>query len=315
MRQKSWWLALLVVGVAAFVSGRLTACVQGLLESEEKPQRLLARFEGGAVGEEEARPALAQLGAAAPASARRDVLEQVVRVKVLALAAEREGLHRSPEFLRSYQEELARLFLQQRFEEPFKKQLPQEAELKKFFEESRDRLGRPERVRLAHVALLAPASDAAARAAKRTDAERILAEVRRTARDEYAFGKAATLRSEDARSRPAAGELPFLTREELAGRLGPEVAELAFSLKPGEVAGRVVETAQGFQVVKLLAREEGREASYEEVREAIRARLTSDRRDKALKEFLDAQWQGARVEIDEKALETAAREPASPSPQ
>lgn len=89
---------------------------------------------------------------------------------------------------------------------------------------------------------------------------------------------------------------------------GRVVAEAAFSVQPGRIVDRVVETEQGFQVVKVLAREEGRGASYEELRETIRARLTTDRRDKAFKEFVDAIWSRADVKIDEKALEMLATE-------
>jgi len=305
---------MLISSAVGFGVGRRSAS-DGLLLSQERPAVTVARYEGGGVGASDVQPVLAQLGGSALVSARRGAVEQFVRVRLLALAAEREGLHRSPDFLRRYQEELARLYVEKRFEEPFQKKLPTEGELKQFFEESREKLGRPERVRIAHVALLAPAADAQARAAKRAEAERILGEVRRSARDEYAFGNVAGLRSEDPRSRPAAGELPFLTREELSAQLGPEVAEVAFALKPGEIADRVVATAQGFQVVKLLAREAGREADYDEVRDAIRVRLTSERRDKAFQEFLEGHWQRAHVQVDEKELEAVgAAQAMAPAP-
>jgi pyruvate/2-oxoglutarate dehydrogenase complex dihydrolipoamide acyltransferase (E2) component len=92
-------------------------------------------------------------------------------------------------FLRRYSEELARLYLEKAFEEPFQKKLPTETEVRKFLEENQAKLARPVRVRLAHLALLAPRSDAEARARKGADAQKLLQELRRTAKDECAFGR------------------------------------------------------------------------------------------------------------------------------
>jgi len=161
-------------------------------------------------------------------------------------------------------------------------------------------------VRLAHLALLAPRSDEEARTRKRADAQKLLGEIRRTSKDEYAFGRLALTRSEDPRSRPAAGELPFATREEIEARLGKEASDVAFSAPPGRVADGFIETEQGFQIVKVIAREVGREASYDELREGIRARLTAERREKAFKEFMDALWAKSDVKIDEAALKQLA---------
>src|SRR6266545_1088597 len=221
-------------------------------------------------------------------------------------AAEEQDLHLTPDFLRRYSEDLARVYLEKAFEEPFQKKLPTEPELKKFFEENQAKLARPERVRIAHLALLAPRSDGEARARKAADAQKLLQEARRTAKDDYAFGRLALTRSEDPRSRPAAGELPFATREELSARLGPEAAEVAFDATPGRIVERVVETEQGFHLVKVIAREAGHEASWDELRDPIKARLTADRREQALKEFMDALWARWDVKIDDAVLKQVA---------
>jgi hypothetical protein len=294
------WVLVASVGATcgiAFALGRASKGY-GLLSRADPSGAGIATFSGGALGVDNVRAALTE----ADPQVRRAVVEQMVKVRLLALDAEAAGLHRTPEFLRRYSEELARLQIEKAFEGPFKKQLPTDNEVRRFFDENKARLGRPERVRLAHVALLAPATDAAGRTQKRTVAEKLLAEARRGAKDEYAFGRLALSVSEDKQSRPAAGELPFVTREELSARLGPAVAEAAFTAEPGRIIDRVIETDQGYQVVKILGREQGREASYDELREAIKARLTAERREKAFKEFMDALWARADVKIDEKAL-------------
>lgn len=304
-------LTTVLASFAAFALGRTTAST-GLIDRAKPPRRVAAKFAGGAIGIDDIRASVTGL---ADPSQRRAAAEQAVRTRLLALDAEAAGLQHSPEFLRRYSDELARLQLQKAFEEPFQKQLPTPDEVRKFFDENKDRLGRPERVRVAHLALLAPRSDAAARAKKSEEARKALAVVRRTAGDEYAFGRLALTLSDDPRSRPAAGELPFTSREELSARLGPPVAEAVFAARPGQVLDGVIETEEGFQLVKVLAREEGREASFDELREGIRARLAAERHGRALKAFLDARWAQAKVEIDEKALEAASKEAKPGKPE
>jgi hypothetical protein len=299
MKRQIVQIAVLTASAAgAFGLGRLS--VTGELFGRGVPAELrVATFEGGVLSADDVRGPLEGIG---DVQHRRAAVEQLVRIRLLAQDAETAGLHRSSAFLRRYAEELARLQVEKAFEEPFKKKLPTEEEVRKFFDDNKAKLGRSERIRMAHIAFLAPAADVEARAQKRQSAEKVLLDVRKNAKDEYAFGQLAMAKSEDARSRSAAGELPFLTREEIAGRLGPEIAEAAFALSPGQIVERVLESEQGFQIVKLIAREEGSEASYEALRESIKARLTAERREKAFKEFMETRWARANVKIDEAAL-------------
>lgn len=298
-------MAIAAALIASFALGRAMS-PDGLLAHTRRVGTKVATYSGGALGAEDVRAAIA--GISDPRH-RRAAVEQLVKARLLATRAEAAGRELTPDFLRRYSEELARLEIEKSFEEPFKKQLPTEDEVRKYFDDHKADLGRPERVRLAHIALLAPASDLAARALKRQEAAKALASVRR-ARDEYAFGRVALTESEDPRSRPAAGELPFLTRDQVAARLGPEVAEVAFDTPAGRVVDRVIETAAGFQIVKVLAREQGRDASYEELRDAIKARIAADRREKAFQAYMDGVWASGDVKIDDAALEKVAREDA-----
>jgi parvulin-like peptidyl-prolyl isomerase len=310
-----WWLmksrAAVLVGVllgvlCGYVVGRATS-PKGLLASVA-PEPRVAWFATGALGADDIRVAVD--GLTDPRQSHAAV-EQLVRARLLAQRAEDAKRHLTPDFLRRYSEELARVEIEKSFEEPFKKQLPTEDEGRGFFDQHRAELGRPDRVRVAHVALLAPASDADARAMKRRDAEKLLASARQE-KDPYAFGRLALTRSEDPRSRPAAGELPFLTRDEIAARLGPEVVDVVFGAPEGRTVDHVLETAAGFQLVKVIAREEGREARYDELRDAIKARIASERREKAFKQFMDGVWASGDVKIDEKALEQLAGEKRAP---
>lgn len=292
------------IAIASFLAGRLTA-PDALVDGLSARGRKIASYSGGSVGADDVS---GLLPAGRGIEQARSAVESLVRVRVLARQAEEAGLHESPGFLSRYVEELAGLYVAETFEKPFLKQLPTDDELKKFFDDNRVRLARPERVRLAHIALFASKGNPTLRERKRADALKVLALLRKERADEYSFGRIAMSLSEDEQSRGAAGELPFLSRDELAARIGPEAVYSAFAGTPGQLQEGVVETDQGFHLLKVLAREEGREASYDELREAIKARLTAERREKAFKEFTDRLWSDANVKIDEKALEQVLAE-------
>ncbi|WP_308197116.1 MULTISPECIES: peptidylprolyl isomerase [Anaeromyxobacter] len=301
----------LPLALAAFAAGHVAgrrSVVPGLLDAARPAGPSVATFRGGAVGRADVEALLARHPEAFRAQlrspeARKALVQDLVRRELLAREAERRGLQRDPEFLRRYEEELARALLEKEVDAPQRDAEPTDAELRAFYDEHRASLARPERVRLAAVSWLAPAGDAARRREKRARADAALGRLRGS-KDPFLFGDLVRTESEDAEARRTAGELPPLTREELAQRLGAEVATAAFGDEaPTGVLPRVVETAGGVHVVKLLGREAGYAPALEEVRDAIRARLVSERRAAARAAFLERIWKDAAVSLDTQAIE------------
>jgi parvulin-like peptidyl-prolyl isomerase len=280
----------------------------GLLSHEESRGPAIATFRGGALPRADVVAALQKQPEAlrdqlrTPA-AKKALVEEMVRFELLAHEGERTGHQRDPEFLRRYKEQLGRTFVEEEFEEGQRKTAPSDTEIRAFYDEHKAALARPERVRVA-VVQYAPGGGDAASAAKRARAEAALARLRKDARDPRAFARVAAAESEDAQTRLTNGELPFLTRDEIARRLGSEVADAAFAVPTsGQLAPKVIESARGFHLVKLLGREEGYAPAFEELKEAIRARLAADRRKVAYDAFLKRLWSEAGVKLDEKAIE------------
>lgn len=246
----------------------------------------------------------------ASSEARKGFVEDLVREQLLAYLAEEKGYQRDPEFARRYAEELGSFYLEKEFEEPERRKAPTEDEVRKYFEEHRTDLSRPERVRLALIAF--KVSSPAEREKKLALARSALAEVRAKAKDYYGFGNVARARSEDARTRAGGGELGYVSREELAGAYGPDLAQAAFEMKnPNEILPSVVESAGAFYLLKLVGREAAYEPRFETVRDTLRARLSSERRTVDRKRFLDELWKRAEVKIDEQAVRGLAIEKAA----
>ncbi|HSN92123.1 MAG TPA: peptidylprolyl isomerase [Anaeromyxobacteraceae bacterium] len=292
---------------AGYALGRASVS-PGLLARERGEGPAVATFRGGAVTRAQVVAALEKQPEAyreqlRSPGAKKALVEEMVRVELLAREGERRGHHRDPEFLRRYKDDLGRTFLEKELEAPQRKAAPADAELRAFYDRHREALARPERARIAVVQYAAPTGDAGARAARRAKAEAALARLR-GAREPHAFARVAAAESDHVPSRLANGELPFLTRGEIAERLGPEVADAAFALaRAGDLAPAAVEGARGFHVVKLLGREDGYQPSFEEMKPAIRERLVAERRSAAHDAFLKALWDEAEVRLDEKQIE------------
>ncbi|WP_242395640.1 peptidylprolyl isomerase [Anaeromyxobacter oryzisoli] len=292
---------------AGFATGRASSR-RGLLASRDAAGPAVAEFRGWSLPaamvakELSTQPARVKEALRSPA-ARKTYVEGVTRTALFAREAERRGLQLDPDFLRRYEEELAKTFIERELEAAQRQGAPTDEEVHRWFEENAAALGRPERARIATVAYLAGDADAAARADKRRAAERGLAAALRRAADPYAFGGLARTESEDLQARATNGELPFATREELAQRLGPELAEAAFAAREaGTVVPRVVETQRGFYVVKLLGREAAYAPAFEDVKDAIRSRLAAERRAKAYEALVQRVYREAGVRFDEKAI-------------
>ena len=294
-----------LAGTAGYAFGRRNAATSPLaVPVADGPA--IARFRDGTVPRAEVETELAKAPEVLRAAlrlpaARKTFTEGVVRLEVFAREAERLGYQKDPEFVHRYKEVLGRFFVERAFEAPQKKAVPTEDEVRVFYEANRKALGRPERVRVAVVSYAAAEGDAA-RPAKRAKAEAALAKLRKK-NDASTFATLARAESEDGETRAANGELPFVTHEELAQRLGAEVADAAFGLEGADaLVSRVVETPRALLVVKVLGHEKGYEPVLEEVKEPIRSRLAAERRATAYQAFLDRTWKEAGVVVDEKAV-------------
>jgi peptidyl-prolyl cis-trans isomerase C len=265
---------------------------------------VVARARGVEVRASDVAPAL---GGPAGMTPPAQVAEEMARTRYLARLAEEKGYARDPGFVRRYAEELARLYVEKEIEEPERKRVPNDDEVRAYFEAHRGEITRPERVRVALVALLPPSD--AERARKRGSAEAALAEARRRKADHYAFGELARLRSDAPDAKSTNGELPFLSREELAARYGAPLADAAFSLTDtGQLLDRVIESGPGYFVVKLLAREPARNPSFDDVRDVMRSRVARERREARKREALERLAKEADVRVEEAALRKVAAE-------
>jgi peptidyl-prolyl cis-trans isomerase C len=232
---------------------------------------------------------------------RKQLLNEIIQVELLAEEAKRRGLDKAPET-----QERVRQMLKDELLRDLRQSVPSpadipEAEVHAYFDSHHEEFKEPERRRVAHLVL---ASEAQAKAALQKAQEASAAD----------WGKLVSQVSLD-KSPSSAAPLPT----ELAGDLGivgppghprganprvPEALRAAvFEIdKLGGVLGRVVADSGHFHVVRMTGRTEARDRSYQDAERTIRVALVQQRiraREAELEQELRKRYP---VSIDDEAL-------------
>jgi foldase protein PrsA len=140
-----------------------------------------------------------------------------------------------------------------------------DSELKKSFDENKDKLGAPEAVHLRHILV---ATEAAAKD--------VVAKVKGGAD----FKALAREKSLAASGKAAGGDYGFVAR----GMLPAEIEEIAFAMKTGEI--RVVPGPRGSHVLQVLETRSAKPAVYADVKDDLRDLMMAEKIKKAAPQFL-----------------------------
>jgi len=247
---------------------------------------------------------------------RKQLLNEIIQVELLAEEAKRRGLDKQPETQERVRQMLRdELLRDMRQSVPAPAEIP-EIEVRAYFDSHHDEFKEPERRRVAHLLL---GSEAQAKAALQKALGASAAD----------WGKLVAQVSLD-KPAPSAGPAPT----ELAGDLGivgppghprganprvPEALRAAvFEIdKLGGVLDRVVTEAGHFHVVRMTGRTEARDRSYQDAERTIRVALVQERiraREAELEQELKKRFP---VSVDDEALSRVKvpdADAASPAP-
>ena len=175
---------------------------------------------------------------------------------------------------------------------------PSDKEIEAFYADNSEKFQIPENVEARHVLIaVKPDDDKAAKALKMKKAE----EVREQLVDKKGenFGVIAAEKS-DCPSKSKGGMLGVFGR----GQTVPAFEEAVFNQKVGEI-GPVVETSFGYHVIEVLDRKEARKVPLSEVSERISNYLVTEKKDKAVKEYIESLKDAATIVFqDEKYGDT-----------
>jgi peptidyl-prolyl cis-trans isomerase C len=153
-----------------------------------------------------------------------------------------------------------------------------EAKAKAFYDENNAFFEVPEQIRASHILIKTDdATNDVLKAAARAKIEGILKQVK----DGGDFAALAAANS-DCPSKSNGGDLGLFGK----GQMVPPFEEAAFALSTNEVSG-VVETSFGYHIIKLTDRVPASKRAFDEVKEQIVSRLTSEEQGKIVSEYVE----------------------------
>jgi hypothetical protein len=235
------------------------------------------------------------------AEKRRRFAENEVDFELLAQEGWRQGLQDDPQVVA----ELKRLVVQRLVARELESAGPldaTDAELAEAYRAREAEFNRPERVRVSQIVL--HVDDDAGRKAARRSLEGVKAAVldAQKKNDPLAFGAAARERSEDEATRNGGGDVGFLSREELEGRYGAEVASHLFDrVAVGDLA--LADAANAVVLFKKTGVRRGTSQPLEAVRAQLRNQLLAEKRVKLHAALVERLRAANGVTIDEPMLE------------
>ncbi len=245
------------------------------------------------------------------------VVEDLVRIEVLAQQARQAGYADDPEVRRSINRMLAEKYWRDQVEAAPAPSVTA-AEARAYYDAHPAEFTQPKKVRGAVIVLRWPSSAGAAeRAEILARAKRIAAEAQGA--NPRVFAALVESNSEDPASRGAAGDTGFIIEGTSVFRFEPPVVDALFTLD--QVGGvTAVAAERGAYVVRLSARDGGSIAAFADVEHGLTERLTAERKRRLEEEHYAALRQQVAVAIDRQALATvgpgdlaaAARPPSFP---
>ena len=141
----------------------------------------------------------------------------------------------------------------------------------------------------------------------------ILSEVQQT-KGEANFSRLAQAHSEDQATRYRGGDLGWFTQAQCKAAFGDEMASALFALKKPNDCAPLLETADGFYILRLRERKESQQRPLAEVEELIRYRLSREHRFEREKKFYARMKQGLEIQINRPLLESISLPPPNENP-
>jgi peptidyl-prolyl cis-trans isomerase C len=245
------------------------------------------------------RPAFAQM------DAKKMLVDNLLKVDLLAHAAEKAGLQNDPDVQYRIKTVLAAKYQQHFLADPERmKNAVSDAEIAKYYEDHPDEFHQPLRIHTAHILVAADASGPG-RAKKLAEAKKLLQKVlAEEKKNRSAFAIIASQSSEDAATKGKGGDLMYRSREALEKAVGAKFAELAFAAGDDQTVREVVEAADGFHLVHVYGRAAAVDETLDDARREITKTLLTEWKTKAYNDLLKQLREEARVVIDDAVLAT-----------
>ena len=151
-------------------------------------------------------------------------------------------------------------------------------QVRAYYDDNPNLFRKPEQVKASHILIQVPAN---ADEAKQADALAAIQALKLRLDNGENFATLAQENS-DGPSKTKGGDLGFFSREQMV----PPFSEAAFALQPGQTSD-VVQTRFGYHLIRVTERQAEQTMAYNEVKEAISARLRQEQEGKKIDAYLE----------------------------
>jgi len=162
-------------------------------------------------------------------------------------------------------------------------------QIRRFYDENKSKFATPAQVKLRMIVIRGGQEDALIPGA---DKKQVAAEIRSKLVQGASFDRMAQMYSEDTSTQDIGGDWGWIENNTLT----PELSNVAFSLKPGQVS-QIVTLQDTYYIMMVEARKEAKTRPISEVREEIEQNLINQERNKAQERWLDTLRQKAYIKI------------------
>ena len=226
---------------------------------------------------------------------KREFLDNLIRFEVLAAEAQRRGLDKDPEVVRTMKSVMVQKLMREDLDIPVAEVT--DAEVAAYYNANLGEYVRHEQKRASAIVVK-----------DRTQAERIAAEAQGEAgRTNKAFRDLVEKYSTDAVTKERGGDVRYFARQpdgEEPDRPPQPVVDAAFALpRTGAVSGAIDAGDGTFWVIKETGHRRAATKTLSEVEQQIRSKLQRDKRLDAQDEYVEQLRAKASIEIDEDNLE------------
>lgn len=228
---------------------------------------------------------------------RKEFLDNLVRFELMAAEAEKRGYMDLPEIQRARKQIMVQEMMKAEFQNKLQPSDITDEEVKAYYESNPGEFNKPEQIRASHIVV-----------SNRGKAQRLLKQLQKAPTDARLFRQLALENNEDEATKAAGGDLRFFSkvedRAEGDAAIPAPVVEAAFALKAvGDLAPEVIQTEQGFHIVKLTGRRAAMTRSLEQATRPVRNKLWREKREASIKAFIDKIREEAKVETHWDLLE------------
>ncbi len=217
---------------------------------------------------------------------KEELFSKIVEGELLARYAIRQGALEDPALLSKIKSTIARYHSGTKMKIEIEESLNiTEEDMRKYYEENSDTYNQPEKIKASHI--LIKVDENRSRNEAKQLAQKVLRKARNLDKDPRSFNMLVTKYSDDEGSKRRGGDLGFFERTEDGGKMVKEFSDAAFAIKEVGDFSDIVETENGFHIIKLTGKRDAINRSFDDVKRNIEQTLAGERRRSAYEDAIE----------------------------